>query len=104
MAGLAKRSASASVSATKTCRCTPIATPPENSALGCAGPPRFASASLNASILALAVAGGPSVTKCRPRSPAQGDPVVLDEPYQNGGGGGARGGGCSGRSAIGTLS
>ena len=54
---------------------------------------------LKASILALATVIGPSVTKCRPSSPAKVEPISLDEPYQNGGCGC-----CSGRSAIGTFS
>ena len=42
MAGFAKRVASASLSATKMWRCTPIAAPPGKSGLGLAGLPRFA--------------------------------------------------------------
>ena len=41
----------------------------------------------------------PSVTKCRPSSPAKVEPISFDEPYQNGGCGC-----CNGRSAIGTFS
>ena len=47
----------------------------------------------------LAVCIGPSVTKCSPCSPAQVEPIALDEPYQNAGCGC-----CNGRSAIGTFS
>src|SRR5262249_39889208 len=98
MAGLPKRFASSSVSATKMWRSTPIAVPPGNSALGWAGPPRFAKASLNASILVLANEVGPRLTKCMPCSPAQAAPVVFEEPYQNGGGG-RRGGRRAGGTA-----
>ena len=63
-------------------------TPPENSGFGCAGlSPRLASAFLKVSMLALAAALGPSVTKCSPSSPAQAEPSSPDEPYQNGGNG-----------------
>ena len=98
MAGRAIRRASSSVSATKMLRITPIAAPPGNSALGEAAPPRLAKASRKASMFFPAKAVGPSVTKCSPRSPAQVDPIALDEPYQNAGCGR-----CSGRSAIGTF-
>ena len=47
--------------------------------------PRRASASLNVSMFDLASAIDPSVAKCRPRSPAQVEPTVFDEPYQIGG-------------------
>ena len=45
----------------------------------------------------LGAPSGPSVTKCKPCSPAQVEPIVFDEPYQKAGCGC-----CSGRSAIGT--
>src|SRR6266508_1477846 len=85
MAGLPNRFASASLSATKMWRSTPIAVPPGNSAFGCAGPPRLASACLKASMLVLANGVGPKLTKCMPCSPAQVAPVVLEEPYQKAG-------------------
>jgi hypothetical protein len=88
MAGRAQACAFSSVSSTKMCRCTPSATPPENSGFGCAGlPPRLPSAFLKVSMLALAEAFGPRVTKCSPSSPAQAEPSSPDEPYQNGGNG-----------------
>src|SRR5918994_363593 len=86
IAGRAQACASSSVSSTKTCRCTPMAMPPGNSGLGCAGLlPRLANAALKVSMLALAEGLGPSVTKCSPSSPAQVEPSAPDEPYQNGG-------------------
>ena len=100
MAGLPKRMASASVSATKMCRCTPIAAPPGNSALGCAG----AAALFERGFVGVDIGLGasPSARASRnagPASPAQVEPISFDEPYQNGGCGC-----CSGRSAIGTFS
>src|ERR1700738_3879640 len=101
MAGLAKRFASASVSATKMWRCTPIAAPPGNSAFGRAAFPLLANASLKAAIFAFAVGIGPSVTKWSPCSPAHVEPMVLDDPYQNAGCGCRRGRQASGRFAEG---
>ena len=99
IAGLAKRLASSSVSATKMWRCTPIAVPPGNSALGCAGPPRLASACLNASMLVLANGVGSEAHEMHSVLAGPGRPVVLEEPYQKAGCGC-----CSGRRAIGTFS
>ena len=69
-----------------------------NSAFGWAARPRLANAALKASMFSFAVCIGPKVTKCSPCSPAQVDPIVFDDPYQNAGCGR-----CRGRSAIGTL-
>src|SRR5262249_38962543 len=99
IAGLAQAWAFSSVSSTKMWRCTPIAMPPGNSGFGCAGLlPRLAKAFLKVSIFALAEGLGPSVTKCRPSSPAQVEPSSPEEPYQNGGDGVLFGG-----SAIGAV-
>src|SRR5437773_7085421 len=91
------RLACSSVSATTTCRLTPIAVPPRNSGFGMAALPRFASASVNVSMFCFARGVGPLVRKCMPCSPAQVDPVALDEPYQNDGCGCGKGGICIGR-------